>query len=198
MKYYYKLKLTKTNCIWLYFKYNLFLWCKAESSASLLQSSVSHDPSEVILICRFAAQEKILIIISVENMMLLHILGLLTKPKVLVIITPLCVCLGERCGHTGTDSPTQGGPRRSHPDLQTIAELRSRPVNRFTAGLHCVTDGQWSRTANTQWYYYSVTSITLKSYYSMINELTVHLSKQHHVLNLWFFCIYFFREHSSS
>ncbi len=31
---------------------------KAEFSASLLQSSVSHDPSEIILICQFAAQEK--------------------------------------------------------------------------------------------------------------------------------------------
>ncbi len=30
-------------------EYNLFLWSKAEFSASLLQSSVSHDPSEIIL-----------------------------------------------------------------------------------------------------------------------------------------------------
>ncbi len=29
---------------------------KAEFSASLLQSSVSHDPSEIILICWFTAQ----------------------------------------------------------------------------------------------------------------------------------------------
>ncbi len=35
-------------------KCNLFLWCKAEFSASLLQSSVSHDPSEIILICWFS------------------------------------------------------------------------------------------------------------------------------------------------
>ncbi len=34
---------------------NLFLWCNAEFSASL--SSVSHDPSEIILICWFAVQE---------------------------------------------------------------------------------------------------------------------------------------------
>ncbi len=40
---------------------------KAEFSASLLQSSVSHDPSEIILICWFAAQETFLIIINVEN-----------------------------------------------------------------------------------------------------------------------------------
>jgi len=30
------------------------------------ESSVSHDPSEVILTCRFAAQETFLIIINVE------------------------------------------------------------------------------------------------------------------------------------
>ncbi len=46
-------------------KCNLFLWCKAEFSASLLQSSVSHDPSEIILICWFNAQETF--IINVEN-----------------------------------------------------------------------------------------------------------------------------------
>ncbi len=43
------------------------LWCKAEFSASLLQSSVSHDPSEIILICLFAAQETFIIIINVEK-----------------------------------------------------------------------------------------------------------------------------------
>ncbi len=31
-------------------KYNAFLWCKAEFSASLLQCSVSHDPSEKIVL----------------------------------------------------------------------------------------------------------------------------------------------------
>ncbi len=35
--------------------------------ASLLQSSVSHDPSEIILICWFTAQETFQIIINVEN-----------------------------------------------------------------------------------------------------------------------------------
>ncbi len=40
---------------------------KAEFSASLLQSSVSHDPSEIIIIYWFAAQETFLIIISVQN-----------------------------------------------------------------------------------------------------------------------------------
>ncbi len=34
---------------------------------SLLQSSVSHDPSEIILICWFAAQEIFITIINVEN-----------------------------------------------------------------------------------------------------------------------------------
>ncbi len=37
---------------------------KAEFSASLLQSSVSHDPSEIIL-CWFAAQETFIIIIII-------------------------------------------------------------------------------------------------------------------------------------
>ncbi len=50
-------------CCKIYLKCNLFLWCAAEFSASLLQSSVSHDPSEIILICWFAAQETFLIII---------------------------------------------------------------------------------------------------------------------------------------
>ncbi len=40
---------------------------KAELSASLLQSSVSHDASEIILIYWFATQETFLIIINVEN-----------------------------------------------------------------------------------------------------------------------------------
>jgi len=40
---------------------------KTEFSASLLQSSVAHDPSEITLIWWFAAQETFLIIINVEN-----------------------------------------------------------------------------------------------------------------------------------
>ncbi len=48
----------------IFLKCNLFLWCKAVFSA-LLQSSVSHDPSEIILICWFAAQDTFLIIINV-------------------------------------------------------------------------------------------------------------------------------------
>ncbi len=44
---------------------------KSEFSASLLQSSVLNDPSEIILICVFAAQEIFIIIIiiisNVEN-----------------------------------------------------------------------------------------------------------------------------------
>ncbi len=48
VKYYYNLN----NCFLYEYivKCNLFLWCKAEFSASLLQSSVSHDPSEIILL----------------------------------------------------------------------------------------------------------------------------------------------------
>ncbi len=41
------------------------LWSKAEFSASLLQSLVSHDPSEIILICWFAAQETLIITIII-------------------------------------------------------------------------------------------------------------------------------------
>ncbi len=37
---------------------------KAEFSASLLQSSVSHDPSEIILICWFAAYETFLLFVE--------------------------------------------------------------------------------------------------------------------------------------
>ncbi len=43
---------------------------KAEFSASLLQSSVSRDPSEIILICWFAAQETFIFIINVEIVVL--------------------------------------------------------------------------------------------------------------------------------
>ncbi len=38
---------------------------KAENQQPLLQSSVSHEPSEIILICLFGAQETFLI--NVEN-----------------------------------------------------------------------------------------------------------------------------------
>ncbi len=50
-------------------KCNSFLWCKAEFSASLLQSSVSHDPSEIILMCLFGAQYFLLL--SVLNKVVL-------------------------------------------------------------------------------------------------------------------------------
>ncbi len=40
---------------------------KAVFSVSFLQSSVSHDLSEIILICWFAAQETFIITINVEN-----------------------------------------------------------------------------------------------------------------------------------
>ncbi len=39
----------------------------------LNQSSVSHDPSEIILICWFSAQETFIIIINIENLVLLNI-----------------------------------------------------------------------------------------------------------------------------
>ncbi len=40
---------------------------KAEFSAVLLQSSVSHDPLEIILICWVGAQDTFLIGVDVEN-----------------------------------------------------------------------------------------------------------------------------------
>ncbi len=40
---------------------------KAVFSASLLQSSVSQDPSEIILICWFTVQQTFIIIINVKN-----------------------------------------------------------------------------------------------------------------------------------
>ncbi len=43
-------------------KCNLFLWCKTEFSASLLQSWMSHDPSEIILTCWFDA--KLILVLS--------------------------------------------------------------------------------------------------------------------------------------
>ncbi len=51
--------------------YNAIYSCdkKAEFSASLLQFSVSHDPSEIILICWFAVQETF-IFINVEYLLL--------------------------------------------------------------------------------------------------------------------------------
>ncbi len=49
----------------------LFLRVKAEFSASLLQSSVSHDPSENILIFWFVAQETLLIML--RRVMVFHI-----------------------------------------------------------------------------------------------------------------------------
>jgi len=51
----------------LYFLYTLIYNVKAEFSASLLQSSVSHDPLEIIRICWFVAQETISITVNVDN-----------------------------------------------------------------------------------------------------------------------------------
>ncbi len=53
--------------MWTFLKYNLFRWWQSYIFKPLLQSSVSHDPSEIILIW-FAAQETFLIISNnVEN-----------------------------------------------------------------------------------------------------------------------------------
>ncbi len=53
--------------MWIYVKMSFILVIKSEFSASLLQSSVSHDSSEIVLIYWFAAQETFLIIINIEN-----------------------------------------------------------------------------------------------------------------------------------
>ncbi len=50
----------------LYFFYYV-VYSRAAISAWLLQSSLSHDSSEIIIICWFDAQGDIWIIISVEN-----------------------------------------------------------------------------------------------------------------------------------
>ncbi len=47
--------------MWIYFKMKFIPVIKAEFS------SVSHDPSEIILICWFAAQETFLFIINIVN-----------------------------------------------------------------------------------------------------------------------------------
>ncbi len=50
------------------------MWYKAEFSASLLQSLVSYDPSEIILILWFAAQRRFpIIIIYVETSKAQHV-----------------------------------------------------------------------------------------------------------------------------
>ncbi len=46
---------------------------KTQFLASLLQSSVSHDPSEIILICWFAAQETFVIIIIIIIIIIINI-----------------------------------------------------------------------------------------------------------------------------
>ncbi len=51
----------------LIYVYIYFCNVKAEFSASLLWSSVSHDPSEINLICWFGAQEMFLNIINIKN-----------------------------------------------------------------------------------------------------------------------------------
>ncbi len=66
MKYYCILK--QLSSILIYFKMQLIpVMAKLNIQQPLLKSSVSHDPSEIILICLFGAQERFLIIFSVES-----------------------------------------------------------------------------------------------------------------------------------
>ncbi len=89
------------NCNWL-------LWSKAEFSASLLQSSVWHDPSEIIIICWFAAQETLLIIINVEKQ---HILmNRKVKNNVLVTYVTLVPWWREQRRYVVTTGDLLGCP----------------------------------------------------------------------------------------
>ncbi len=54
---------------------DLFLWISADFNCLLLQSLVSHDPSEIILICRFDTEERFLVITNLENSCLEFFLG---------------------------------------------------------------------------------------------------------------------------
>ncbi len=59
--------------IWIYFKMNFIPVIKTEFSASLLQSSVSRDSSEIILIYWFTTQDTFHIIIDVEKRWLIFL-----------------------------------------------------------------------------------------------------------------------------
>ncbi len=63
----YNYNLKQLFSMWISVKIAFIPTIKAVFSASLLQSSVSHDPSEIIIICWFNAQETFLIINNVEN-----------------------------------------------------------------------------------------------------------------------------------
>ncbi len=56
----------------MYFKMKCIPVIKAEFSASLLQSSVSHDPSEIILIYWLAAQETFFLLLMLKMVVLLN------------------------------------------------------------------------------------------------------------------------------
>ncbi len=71
---------------------------KAEFSASLLQSSASHDPSEIILICWFAAQDTFLIIINVENVWVASNLNGSVFIYIYIYIYIVCI---NTCMYTG-------------------------------------------------------------------------------------------------
>jgi len=57
-----------------YVFYEIIYSC--EFPASLLQSSVSHDPSEIILKCRFAAQEKFIINVEITELLKITLLNI--------------------------------------------------------------------------------------------------------------------------
>ncbi len=60
------------------FENNLFLWCKL----NLLQSTVSRDPSEIIVICWFAAKETLPIILNADKKTVV-LLNIFVEPMIL-------------------------------------------------------------------------------------------------------------------
>uniref|UniRef100_A0A673GNT3 Type II inositol 3,4-bisphosphate 4-phosphatase-like n=1 Tax=Sinocyclocheilus rhinocerous TaxID=307959 RepID=A0A673GNT3_9TELE len=88
---------------------------KAEFSASLLQSSVSHDPSETTLICWFAAQEAFIICW-----------------KQLYVDTRVCVVVWM-CFRTADDSATVGTVVVSR---MKMGEIEDGEVDHFTTDMH--------------------------------------------------------------
>ncbi len=78
--YYYNLKWLVSVLIYYIFKNAYTLKCipvlaKLNLHQTLLQSSVSHDPSEIILICWFGSLVTITIIINVETVVVLDLVG---------------------------------------------------------------------------------------------------------------------------
>ncbi len=96
-------------------KCNLFLWCKAEFSASLLWSVTSHDPSEIMLI------------FSIKVMVhpKMKILSSFTHPQVVPNLYE-CLCSSE---HKGRYSEECGKQSSSGAPLTSIIFFPTMEVN---------------------------------------------------------------------